>query len=190
MYTMLDLRPYFDQRMTHADDLTEEERKHKILGNCFLEKSFSYGVVEAEGVPYRLDRGEFGCDCVLCQGNRIAVDPLPCRRVHAAGISFWGYFEEDCRLTFDDGSSGILRLDYADWAFPVFRNPDLHFDVDRETLAAASNVLCGPLPVNDDIIPNGYIYRVSSAEWATKRLVEIQLPDNILMLVYGLTVEG
>jgi hypothetical protein len=178
----LGLKAYFDRCAVMDKD---EEGDGEFPR--FSSEYFVFGVRERGDVSARFERSDSGFDSVVCKGQAIEIDSVPCDAVLVVGACSWGYYAEKLQLMFSDGSEDTADARYYDWCYPI---PEC--DRSWETEAAWHNShghVFAEYPKYDGGQGADYIfYSRTALETKGRKLTRLVLPDNIFMTVFAITL--
>jgi hypothetical protein len=178
----LNIKPYFNRRAVMGKDEDGDGESPR-----FSAEHFVFGEQERGGVSARFERAGNGFDGIVCKGQVIEADSVPCDTAIIVGTCCWGYYAETLRLVFSDGSEDAADARYYDWCWPI---PDC---VPGQEPEAAWNNSHGHVFAEYPKYGGGqgvdYIF-YSKTELKTKgrKLARIVLPDNIFMTVFAITL--
>ena len=177
----LDLKSIFDTRLFFG----KGGKAHTPLSDYhYPAEIFRGGRAEVGDILF--ERGDALGDCACCAGQEVSVNGFYAGAVALAGISTWGYYEEDFALCYEDGSEGKIRARFSDSRDPLFRSNASSYKKVNAFFNRFGAPLLGPCACRDAQL---FIYRCEGKADGKKLLVKIRFPENELMYVFGITLK-
>ena len=190
MNYFVNLKPYFNYRLVYPKNTVLSETDYIAVHNYFYyQEDFVWGKVSNHEAAIKLDRTddchENGfCDCIECEGQVIEVHDIECDKIIIAGVCAWGYYNENFKVEFTDGTCKSVPVFLKDWACPPEAIAKSSMERDGAEYMRGRTLVefkrkDGPC----------YVHYVKSDLDSVKKVRRIIFPDNICMYIFGITLE-
>lgn len=181
-FERVDLSPWLNHKLVYAS-LPPAEEEYGLENICILQENFSLRDEESiDGTEFRFADSNF--DNVLCERQRVKAE-AEAKKLHFIGFSHWGDTCENFTVVCGDGGEETVRVAVPDWSHGWDADIFTHFMFQYSAVRTAKIFLSSGAVKH----PFYFHHCVCSLE-KQERVREIVFPDNMLMHIVALTLEG
>ena len=181
-FERVDLSPWLNHKLVYASlPLAEEE--YGLENICILQANFSLRDEETiDGVEFRFADSNF--DNVLCDRQRVKAE-AEAKKLHFIGFSHWGDTCENFTVVCGDGGEETVRVAVPDWSHGWDADIFTH-SMFQSSAARTPKSFISPGTGKRPL----YLHHCVFSHENEARRREIVFPDNMLMHIVALTLEG
>lgn len=184
----LDLRELCSRKLIYSEqEATPWSEELGLEGYILRESDFPYNTVLCRGdVECMFRKDPAGNDCVICDSQVLDVGNAAMRSIVFVGICTWGFFTENFKLEFTDGTTEFARAYFSDVCYPLFRAAQDNIGRDEQRFLDGCKIFC----TFEGERGKGYICYYRTEFPRKKILKRIHFPDNCLMNILAITLEN
>lgn len=183
--TYIDLKSFFNKRHVYP-----ASTEFDILNPYYVEEQFRFGEIESNGVFAYIDRNAEKLDSMNCLKQTVEINDLPCDSIVFIGTCCWGYYKEEFKLKFSDGSTGCAKAVFFDWYWSVEDTIKVAIGLDAEELSEYNHVFRKQIKRDDKKDYCFIYYYKTDFKIKGRKLRQIIFPDNMFMNIFAITVYG
>jgi len=184
-HTYIDLKLFFNKRHVYP-----AVKEFDIMNPYYVEENFQFGEVESNGVFAYLDRNAEKMDSMNCLNQVVEAGDVMCDGIVIVGTCCWGYFKEEFKLKFSDGSTDAAKAIFFDWYYSIEQGIKDSLELDAKELSEYNHVFRRQVKRDDEKDCCFIYYYKTDFKIKGRKLRQIIFPDNMFMNIFAITVYG